>query len=251
MTDPKQPFQFDAETYREFERKMILFEEGPTTTPFEQLAEAGIELPPPDAIAPADIRPKLWEILAALAARRMYLDKTDHLNDAELYGKLWNGILREEVPAIDEIGFSHYVDVINCIDDEEIYLKYYADDDWRKRCVEESPDCPMPAHEEPPYNRDWLVPRPQDERGPEAREWLKANPSPHAFASNRFQTTADALRFVERLYELGATEVIVDNIMFLQRDNWLPYADTFIVFPPDGVARQRLFEFVEKDGAPE
>jgi hypothetical protein len=40
----------DDEAYREFARKMQLFEDGPTTTPLQELAAIGIEVPAPEAI---------------------------------------------------------------------------------------------------------------------------------------------------------------------------------------------------------
>ena len=251
MTDDKGPTRLDDAAYREYERKMILFEEGPTTTPFEQLTAAGIQLPAPDSIAADDIRTKLWEVLAGLATLRVYLDLTDHLSDSELYAKLWTNVLREEVPAVDEIGFSHHVDLVDCVSEEQLYLRYYADDEWRQRWLETCPECSMPPHEEPPHDRDWIVPRPNDELGPDARNWLRANPSPNAFATNRFSTTQDALAFVERLHAAGATAVTIDNIRFLPGNNWLPYADTLIVLAPEGDARRALFELIAQAGAPD
>ena len=107
MSQPEKPRPtFDEASYREYARKMQQFESGPTTTHFEQLTAAGIQLPEPEAVADADVRRKLWEVIAGLASLRVYLDQTDHLSDRELYTKLWHDILREQTPAIDEIGFS-------------------------------------------------------------------------------------------------------------------------------------------------
>ena len=64
---------------------MRLFEDGPTTTNFQQLVDRGIELPAPDDLAIADVTTKLWEVINGLAQLRVYLDCTDHLTDAELY----------------------------------------------------------------------------------------------------------------------------------------------------------------------
>ena len=56
MSGPdKPPRTFDVESYREFERKMILFEEGPTTTRFEQLMTRGVALPDSESISDDDI----------------------------------------------------------------------------------------------------------------------------------------------------------------------------------------------------
>lgn len=90
--------------YEEFARKMRLFEDGPTTTNYQQLMEKGVELPDPESISDDDLRTKLWEVLSGLAELRVYLGDTDGLSDRELYAKLYHDVLRIEVPAIDDIG---------------------------------------------------------------------------------------------------------------------------------------------------
>ncbi len=42
---------------------------------------------------------------------------------------------------------------------------------------------------------------------PEALNWLSSNKNPSALASNRFNSTEDALRFVQKLYTLGAVKI--------------------------------------------
>ncbi len=250
---PSRPTPED-DGYKEFARKMLLFEEGPTTTNFQQLVDSGVAMPPPDAIADADLTTKLWEVLHGLSQLRVYLDETDHLSDRELYTTLWNDVLRTEVPAIDEIGFNARVQLLSTGGEPEttLYLKYFADRQWRDDWLKEFPDIEMPDHEDPPYDRDRLMPRPADEQGPEALAWLRANHHVSALATNRFSTTADAVAFVEQLYSAGAAEVRIDNIMMLPNDNWAPYADTLIVdLPKDGSKRRALLELIEHVGTPD
>ena len=45
-----------------------------------------------------------------------------------------------------------------------LYLKYYADEDWRQQWMADFPDYDLPAHENPPYDRDRHLPRPDDSR---------------------------------------------------------------------------------------
>lgn len=45
-------------------------------------------------------------------------------------------------------------------EDTYLYLKYFADEDWRTDWLEQSPEYEMPAHEDPPYDRDRLLPQP-------------------------------------------------------------------------------------------
>lgn len=233
---------------------MALFEDGPTTTPFEQLRSAGIDLPDPAAIAESDLRTTLWQVLAELAKLRVYLDGTDHLGDRDLYERLWHGVLREEVPAIDEIGFNYCVNFPSNGSEEEtrLYLMYYADDEQRRQWQTDYPDYVMPAPADPPHDRDCLLPRPNYERGPEARAWLAANWSASALATNRFGNTANAREFVEQLYAAGASDVTIDRVMFLLNHDWTPYADTLIVdLPVSQEHRHTIFEVMESVGGPD
>lgn len=86
---------------------------------------------------------------------------------------------------------------------------------------------------------------------PEARIWLKENKSNSALATNRFGDTETAREFVEELYEMGAVEVKVDNIM---DEKWRieeeggPYADTLIVkLPKNSKQRAEIFKLQEKE----
>lgn len=251
MSEQRRAFDDD---YQEFERKMLLFEEGPTTTDFDKLVAAGVHLPEPAAVNDAGIRTKLWEVLAQLAKLRVYLDNTDHLNDRELYTKLWQDVLRVETPAIDEIGFNTCVSCcqVGTADETLLYLKHYADDFFREQCLKDYPDQEVPPHEDPPYNRDVLLPRPHYEVGPEATEWLKANWNPSALASNRFGPSRNAMRFVDDLYAAGATRVTIDNIMRLPNHDWTPYADTLVVeLPKDPETRRALFDLMKDVGQPD
>jgi hypothetical protein len=240
--------------YREFVKKMELFENGPTTTNFAQLIAHGIQLPDPDSISDADIGAKLWEVIAGLSRLRVYLDQTDHLNDRDLYATLWRDVLRTDVPAIDEIGFNNHVGLLSPGSEEqtEVYLRYYADEDERKDWVKDSSDCDLPPHEDPPYHRDALLPRPCHEHGPEALEWLRANPNPSPLATNRFSAPDEAVTFVEALYAAGATNVVIGNILMLPNDRWAPYADMLLVdLPADHAQRRDVFDLMEKIGRPD
>src|SRR5688572_18080376 len=154
----------EREAYADYARKMDLFENGPETTNFQQLIAKGVQLPEPESIPDADVRKKLWEVLAALADLRVYLDNSDHLTDRQLYAKLWREMLRVDTPAIDEVGFRTHVSCCEVGSDEEtlLYLKHYADDHFREQSLKDFPDQKMPAHEDPPYNRDVLLPYPRD-----------------------------------------------------------------------------------------
>ncbi len=75
----------------------------------------------------------------------------DALPDAEVAAKLF------------ELGFNHCVHLLSGGGEPEtmLYLKYFADEDYRQHWLDEFPGYDMPVHEDPPHNRDRLLPRPQ------------------------------------------------------------------------------------------
>ena len=75
--------------------------------------------------------------------------------------------------------------------------------------------------------------------GIEARDWLTSNSHPYALASNRFETTIDALEFVEELYRAGALAVLVKDI---RQEAEGGYTDTlFVQLPDDKSVREKIF----------
>lgn len=74
--------------------------------------------------------------------------------------------------------------------------------------------------------------------GPEARRWLRRNRNPSPLASNHFASPEPALGFVEELYALGATRVIVPESGITPEDDDGPYADALVVFLPTDPERR-------------
>jgi len=57
-------------------------------------------------------------------------------------------------------------------EDTHAWLKYYADEETRARWLNDFPDYDMPAHEDPPYQRDIELPQPEAPgRCDRARNW--------------------------------------------------------------------------------
>ena len=133
----------------------------PWTTNFQQLEEAGIELPDPETMNDEKLTAKLWEVIEALARMRVFLESTNHLSDRELYTELWKDVLREETKAMvyDEYSAWH-IDLIGSGSDEhtDLWMKYYADEKTRRQWMKDWPDYEMPEHEDPPYDRDRHLP---------------------------------------------------------------------------------------------
>ena len=146
-----------------FWKHVVDYEKAPWTTNFKQLEEAGIELPAPETLDDEQLTKKLWEVIHGLALLRVFLDDTDHLSDRELYTDLWSDLLREEVKAVppDPDGAWHLSPIGGGSDEDiDLQMKYYADEKWREMWMEDFPDYVMPEHEDPPYDRDRLLPQP-------------------------------------------------------------------------------------------
>lgn len=152
----------DSPLVEAFWEHVVAFEKAPRGTLFAQLHRAGVALPPPDSLTDAELHAKLWEVINKLAELRMFLYHTDHLGDRELYALLWDDLLREETvimpPGPDS---ALHLDIIGSGSeaDVQIGLKYYDDGEERARWHESLPEDLIPDHEDPPYDRDRLLPK--------------------------------------------------------------------------------------------
>lgn len=83
--------------------------------------------------------------------------------------------------------------------------------------------------------------------GPEARHWLRRNRNAAALAVNHFGGTGSAEAFVEELYQLGATNVLVPENC-IEKDDGGPYADVLVVeLPSDAAVRIALCQRCERE----
>jgi hypothetical protein len=254
---PMQSFGLDdlpPDTAEQFLEDMIAVETAEaTTTDFELLTADGVPLPAPDEVSDEAIAVVLWRVIFGLAHRRVFLSQTNHLSDRELYAVLWHTVLREEVERMPDSHrwASH---VVTPGDDPEStnYLAYYATEQERAWSQEKFPDVALPPRRQPLYDRDDDLPRAEDDPPiAEAKQWLQASRNTSALATNRFGTTANALRFVEELYERGASCVFIDRVVNLPHDGGQSYADElFVVLPGDG-RRKALLDLIEEEGRPD
>ena len=123
-------------------------EEAPRTTNRCQLLELGLPVPAAEAVrnmTPSAVHVALWQLLDSLALIRVFLCRTDHLDDRTLLVFLLTRILEEPVPDLPlSVGVRDWVDC----------------DDFRPKTVSESP----PARDLPKLGctleRDSRLPRP-------------------------------------------------------------------------------------------
>lgn len=151
-----------AETEEAFWKYVVDYEEAPWTTHFQQLENAGVSLPAPDSLTNDELTAKLWDLIQKLALLHVFIEQTDHLSDRELYTELWTNSLREETKAMPLAANSAYhIQLLSSGSEEDnfLYLKYYADEDWRRDWHKNWPKDPLPRHKDPPYDRDRLLPK--------------------------------------------------------------------------------------------
>jgi hypothetical protein len=150
------------EAAAQFWLSVAAYEQSPWTTHFQELVDAGGDLPAPDSMDERQLAAKLSEVIEALAGMRVFLSQTDHLSDRELYTLLWGDTLREPVKnmPLDESSAWH-IDLLGGGGEEDtrLYMKYYADEETRRHWLADFPDDEVPPHEEPPYDRDRHLPQ--------------------------------------------------------------------------------------------
>ena len=130
----------------------------------EILRRLGYEVAPVESIDDLQIRGKLWELLYALAARRIYLYSTGHLSDRDLYAWLdhyWINKDTADLPPSSEWN-TRIGPVSGSGDPEEmqVWLQYYADEEERRLWAERFPEDEMPAHQDLLCDRDRFLPQP-------------------------------------------------------------------------------------------
>ena len=151
-----------ADLEEEFLKQILEYETTESITLSQWLENAGVQVPSPDSLDDAGLPGRLAEIIQRMAALGAYLLHTNHLSDRELYEYLYKEALREEATLFPENpGYAYMIDLTGSGSDEDnqLYLRYYADEDYRKQWTRDWPDDVMPEHEDPPFDRDDKLPR--------------------------------------------------------------------------------------------
>ena len=156
--------ELDPDIQEAFLENVVAMEEAGFSAPAEKLKEGGLVLRPASELDDQAVHDKLWEVVHAMALRNMFVTSTDHLSDRELYVRLMENLEEESFmgPAVPRRGFNFVIDLVSSGSDEdnELYLKYYADEQTREQWTEDFPDMEIPERVQPPYDRDRLLPQP-------------------------------------------------------------------------------------------
>jgi hypothetical protein len=151
-----------ADLEEEFLRHVLDYETAEPLSLFRFLENSGLELPPPEELTDENVTRKLRETVERMASLGAYILHTDHLSDRALYQYLYNDGLREEAVLFPENpSYAYTLDLTGSgsEEDNQIYLKYYADHEHRKQWALDWPDDVMPEHEDPPFDRDRHLPQ--------------------------------------------------------------------------------------------
>ena len=151
-----------ADMEEEFLRHVLEYETAEQISLLRLLENSGLEVPPPESLDDEALKIKLKEIIDRMASVGSYLLHTNHLSDRDLYEYLYHEALREETVFFPENpSYAYMIDLTGSgsEDDNQTYLKYYADEVYRRRWAHDWPDDRMPEHEEPPFDRDRFLPQ--------------------------------------------------------------------------------------------
>jgi len=151
-----------ADMEEEFLRHVLEYETAEQISLLRLLENSGLEVPPPESLDDDVLKIKLKDIIDRMAAVGSYLLHTNHLSDRNLYEYLYHEALREDTVLFPENpSYAYMIDLTGSgsEDDNQTYLKYYADEVYRRRWAHDWPDDRMPEHEEPPFDRDRFLPQ--------------------------------------------------------------------------------------------
>jgi hypothetical protein len=156
------PTGMPADMEEEFLNHVLEYERAEPITLIRLLQNSGVEVPPPDELSDEELPKRQSEIIARMAGLGAYLIHTNHLSDRELYNYLFHDGLREEAVLFPENpSYAYTIDLTGNGSDEDnqTYLKYYADEDHRQQWASDWPDDHIPDHEDLPYHRDQHLPK--------------------------------------------------------------------------------------------
>jgi len=152
-----------ADMEEEFLRHVLEYENAEPISLLRLLENSGLEVPAPDQFDNDDtLTAKLKQIVERMATLGAYLLHTNHLSDRALYEYLYHDGLREEAVLFPENpSYAYMIDLTGSgsEEDNQIFLKYYADENYRQQWASDWPADNIPDHENPPFDRDRFLPQ--------------------------------------------------------------------------------------------
>ena len=151
-----------ADMEEEFLRHVLEYESAEPISLLQLLTNSGLEVSAPDALDDETLVGKLKDIIERMASLGAYLIHTNHLSDRALYEYLYHDGLREEAVLFPENpSYAYMIDLTGSGSDEDnhTYLKYYADEKYRRDWANDWPDDTLPGHVDPPFDRDRFLPQ--------------------------------------------------------------------------------------------
>ena len=166
------PEEFDtADVEETLLRQTLEYITSEPIAPLTMLENAGVTISDPEQLDDTALTGQLHELIRQLASVGIYLERTNHLSDRELYEFLYNDELRNEARLFPENPNYAYIinlaglDLNSLIEtggsvDVRFYLIYYASKKERKRFALAFPELSIPPRKYTPYNRDRFCPKP-------------------------------------------------------------------------------------------
>ena len=151
-----------ADMEEEFLRHVLEYETAEPISLMKLIENSGMPVPAPDTLDDDALKIKLKGLIERMSQLGAFLLHTNHLSDRALYDFLFREGLREEAVLFPENpSYAYMIDLTGSgsDDDNQIYLKHYADEEHRRRWAHDWPDDPLPEHEDPPFDRDRFLPQ--------------------------------------------------------------------------------------------
>jgi hypothetical protein len=151
-----------ADIEEEFLKHVLEYELAEPISLFKLLEHAGFQINEPHSLGEKELSELLTALIERMATMGAYLANTNHLSDRELYQYLYDEGLREEAVLFPENpNYAYVIDLTGSGSDEDmrIYLKYFADEVFRRQWAQDWPDDPMPDSEPAPFDRDSRLPK--------------------------------------------------------------------------------------------
>ena len=151
-----------ADMEEEFLRHVLEYENAEPISLLQLLENSGVEIPAPDELEDDILTTKLKEIIERMASLGAYLLHTNHLSDRALYEYLYHEGLREEAVLFPENpSYAYMIDLTGSgsEEDNQTFLKYYADEKYRQQWASDWPADNIPDREDPPFDRDRFLPQ--------------------------------------------------------------------------------------------